>query len=143
MSQSSNRFHETYTPNSRWKAPARVLHWLIAISMSGATFLTSQGTPDHAMLGWVALGGLFIQLFVSGGVHASRLVPWLVITGVFALNLSDLLAAHSTFHLGATLVVLVFAAIYCATVMFELLQKLTAISDDRSDFAPEPVRGLM
>jgi len=27
--------------------------------------------------------------------------------------------------------------------MFELLQQLTAISDDRSDLAPEPVRGLM
>jgi hypothetical protein len=106
MPQSTCSTYEAHTPNSPWRAPVRVLHWLIATSMAGATFLTSQGEIGHTTLGWVALCGLLIR--------------------VVALNMSGLLAAPGAFHLGATLVVLVITAFYCATVVFELLQRVGA-----------------
>jgi hypothetical protein len=49
-----------------------------------------------------------------------------VTPGAVALNLSGLFAAHSAFHLGATLIVLVIAALYCATILLESLQRITA-----------------
>ena len=125
MPQSTFNISETYAANAFWKAPARALHWLIATSMAGATFLTSQGEIGHTTLGWVALGGLLIQLLGLSNTYAPGLVLWLVMAGVVALNMSGLLAAHSVFHLGATLVVLVITAFYCATVLFELLQRVS------------------
>jgi hypothetical protein len=126
MSESTNSISEAYTPSLLWKAPVRFLHWLVAISMAGATFLTAQGEMGHTMLGWVALSGLLIQLLGLRETYAPGLVLWLVTAGVIALNMSGLLAAQSIFHLGATLVMLVIAAFYCATVVFELLQRVGA-----------------
>jgi hypothetical protein len=136
MSQATVNAHEAYTPNSLWKAPARALHWLVAISLSGATFLTSSGEPGHATLGWVALGGLLLQLFGSGNTYTPGPVLWLVTAGVVALNLSGLLEAQSTFHLGATLTVLAITAFYCATVLFESLQRITTRAAGRSASVP-------
>lgn len=124
MPQSTSNTYETYTPDPLWKAPVRVLHWLTATSMAGATFLTSQDEIQHTTLGWVALSGLLILLLGLSNAAASRLALWLVTAGVVALNVSGLLAADSTFHLGATLLVLVITAFYCATVLFELLQQI-------------------
>ena len=126
MTQSTCNSYEAHTPNSPWKAPVRMLHWLIATSMAGATFLTSQGEIGHTTLGWVALCVLLIQLLGLRITYAPSLVLWLVTAGVVALNMSGLLAAHSAFHLGATLVVVVITAFYCATVLFELLQRVGA-----------------
>jgi cytochrome b len=126
MPQSTCSTYEAHTPNSPWRAPVRVLHWLIATSMAGATFLTSQGEIGHTTLGWVALCGLLIQLLGSRSAYPPSLVLWLVTAGVVALNMSGLLAAPGAFHLGATLVVLVITAFYCATVVFELLQRVGA-----------------
>ena len=80
----------------------------------------------HTTLGWVALGGLLIQLFGLRQTNAPAFVLWLATVGVVALNMSGLLAAHGAFHLGATLVILVITALYCATVLFELLQRVSA-----------------
>jgi hypothetical protein len=124
MPQSTCNTYEAYTPNSPWKAPFRVLNWLIATSMAGATFLTSQGGIGHTTLGWVALCGLLIRLLGLRNTYTPSLVLWLVTAGVAALNMSGLLAAHSAFHLGATLVVLVISSFYCAAVLFELLQRV-------------------
>jgi len=126
MSQFTFSTRDTYTANGSWKTPARVLHWLIAASMGSAAFLTSHGDIGHATLGWVALGGLLIRRFVSSRAHAPSLMLWPVTAGVVVLNLSGFFAAYSTFHLGATLVVLVIAAFYCATILFESLQRITA-----------------
>ena len=124
MPQSTSITYEGYTTSNFWKSPVRVLHWVIATSLAGATFLTSQGEIGHITLGWIALSGLSIQLFGLGNIYAPGLALWLVTAGVVALNMSGLLAAHSSFHLGATLVVLVITAFYCATVLFELLQRI-------------------
>jgi len=126
MPQSTFSTSETYTANTFWKVPARVLHWLIAASMASAAFLTSQGDMGHATLGWVALGGLLIRLYVSIKVHTPGLMLWLVTAGVVTLNLSGLFAAQSVLHLGVTLVVMAIAALYCATILFESLQRITA-----------------
>jgi hypothetical protein len=126
MPQSAFSTSEIYTANTFWKAPVRVLHWLIAASMASAAFLTSHADIGHATLGWVALGGLLIRPYVSRRAHAHSPMLWLVTAGVVVLNLSGLFAAHSTFHLGATLVVLVIAALYCATILFESVQRITA-----------------
>jgi len=72
------------------------------------------------------MGGLLIQLLGQGNNPATCVVLWLVTAGVVVLNQSGLLAAQSTFHLGATLVVLAMAAFYCAAILFELLQRATA-----------------
>lgn len=125
MTKSAFNSCGTRIPNPLWNAPARVLHWLVAISLSGATYLTAHGETGHAILGWIALGGLLMQLPGKGNNPATGVVLWLLTAGAVALNLSGLLAAQSTFHLGATLVVLVMAAFYCATVLFELLQRVT------------------
>lgn len=140
MSQPTFKAHEGYTPNSLWKAPVRVLHWLIAISLSGATFLTTQGEPGHATLGWIALGGLLILLLGSRNSYAPGHVLWLVTVGIVALNLSGLLAAHSTFHLGATLALLAITAFYCATVLFESVQRITTLAAVRSASVPRLLR---
>jgi cytochrome b len=140
MSQYTFKSHEGYTPNSLWKAPVRVLHWLIAISLSGATYLTTQGEPGHATLGWIALGGLMILLLGSRNSYAPGHVLWPVTGGIVALNLSDLLAAQSTFHLGVTLVALAMAAFYFATVLFELLQRVTTSAAGRTASVPRPQR---
>lgn len=126
MSKSTFITREGCTTSPLWKAPVRLLHWLIATTMAGATFLTSQGATGHTILGWVAVGGLLLQLLGLEKTHAPSLVLWLVTAGVIALNVSGLLAAHSTFHLGATLLMLVITAFYCATVLFELLQRVGA-----------------
>jgi hypothetical protein len=122
MPQSTSITYEAYTPSNFWRSPVRVLHWVIATSLAGATFLTSQGEIGHITLGWIALGGLSIQLLGLENIYPSGLVLWLVTAGVAALSISGALAADSTFHLGATLIVLVVTAFYCATVLFELLQ---------------------
>ncbi len=140
MSRSTFKSHEGYTPYSPWKAPVRVLHWLIAISLSGATYLTTQGEPGHATLGWIALGGLLILLLGSRNSYAPGHALWPVTAGVIALNLSGLLAAQSTFHLGATLVALAIAAFYFATVLFELLQRVTTRAAGRRASVPQPLR---
>ena len=126
MPQSTFSTSGAYAPSLLWKAPVRVLHWLIATSMAGATFLTSQGEMGHTILGWIALGGLLFQLLGLRKVDAPGLMLWLMTAGVIALNVGSLLAAHSAFHLGTTLVMLVIAAFYCATVLFELLQRVGA-----------------
>ena len=126
MPQSTLSTSDTCKAGQIWKPPVRLLHWLIATSMAGATFLTSQGDMGHTILGWVALGGLLIQLFGLRQTTAPAFVLWLATVGVVALNMSGLLAAHGAFHLGATLVILVIAALYCATVLFELLQRVSA-----------------
>lgn len=136
MSPSTFKSHEGYTPNSLWTAPVRVLHWLIAISLSGATFLTTQGEPGHATVGWIALGGVLILLLGPRNSYTSGHVLWLVTLGIVALNLSDLLAAQSTFHLGATLAVLAITAFYCATVLFESVQRITTLAAVRSASVP-------
>jgi len=94
--------------------------------MAGATFLTSQVEIGHTTLGWIALCGLLIRLLGLRITYSPSLVLWLVTAGVVALNMSGLLAAHSAFHLGAALVVLAITAFYCATVLFELLQRVGA-----------------
>ena len=140
MSQSTFKSHKGNTPNSLWTAPARVLHWLVAISLSGATYLTTQGEPGHATLGWIALGGLLILLLGSRNSYAPGHALWLVTVGVAALNLSGLLAAQSTLHLGVTLVTLAMAAFYFATVLFELLQRVTFSAAGRTASVPQPLR---
>jgi len=111
--------------NSLWTAPVRAFHWLAATSLAGAAILTSQGDVVHVTLGWIALGALLFQLIGLRKTSAPNPALYLVTVGVIILNLSGLLAPHGTTHTGATLVALVLAAFYCATVLFESLQRLT------------------
>jgi|GEM_PF-3550679 len=136
MPQSTFNTSDPYTTNVLWKTPVRVLHWLAAASLAGAAFLTTQGDSGHAALGWIALGSLLIRLFGSGKAAASGPALWLVTAAVVVLDLSGLLAPHGTVHAGATLVALVLAALYCATVLFESVQRITA----RTASVPGPFR---
>jgi hypothetical protein len=128
MPQSGLSTIETRTQNAFWKTPARGLHWLTAASLIGATTLTSQGDIGHATLGLIALGALLIQLIGVSKAHTSSPALWLVTAVVIVLDLSGWLAPYSSFHLGATLAALVLASLYCATVLFESLQRITARS---------------
>jgi len=122
-----SRFNTVYTStqNAPWRPAARVLHWLTAASLLGATALTSQGDFGHAVLGLTALGVLLALLAGAGKSRASSPVLWLVTVVIIVLELSGRLAPDSTFHLGATLLALVLASLYCATVLFESLQRMT------------------
>jgi len=122
MSHSTFNTTVTDTLNAPWKSPVRLLHWLTAISLAGAAFLTSHGDIGHTTLGWLALGALLIQQFGLSKTYASGPITLLITAGVVVLNLSGLLAPQDTLHLGATLVALVIAALYCATILFEALQ---------------------
>lgn len=125
MPQSRFSTIEMYTQNAYWKTQARVLHWLTAASLLGATSLTSQGDIGHAALGLIALGALLIQLIGINKAHAPGHALWLVTTVVIVLDLSGWIAPYSSFHLGTTLAALVLASLYCATVLFETLQRIT------------------
>ena len=116
----------TIKTNTYWKTQARVLHWLAAISLAGATALSSQTDIGHTALGYIALGALLIQLIGISKTHAPNPALWLVTAVVIVLTLSGWLAPYSTFHLGTTLAALVIASLYCATVLFESLQRFTA-----------------
>ena len=131
---------DRYTPNTLWETPVRVLHWLAAASLAGAAILTSQGDSGHAALGWIALCVLLIRLFGSGEAFTPGPALWLVTASVVVLDLSGLLAPHGTLHTGATLVALVLAAFYCATVLFESLQRITARMDAGTASVPGPLR---
>jgi len=125
MPQSNSDAFKAPTPNARWNTPVRLLHWLIAASMAGAVFLTAPGGIGHAALGWVALGALLIRLFGSGKTAPDPTL-WLVTASVVILDMSGLFTPDGSIHMGATLAVLVLASFYCATVLFESLQWLTA-----------------
>ena len=136
MPQSTFNSNETHTPDVLWKTPVRLLHWLTAASMAGAAILTSQGDIGHAALGWIALGALLIQLFGCRNDCTPSPTLWLVTADVVILDLSGLLAPQGTIHLGATLVVLVLAAFYCATVLFKSLQRVTTRTGIQTTSAP-------
>lgn len=108
--------------NTYWKTQARILHWLAAISLVGATALSSQSDIGHTALGFVALCALLIQLIGVSKTRVSNPALWLVTAVVIVLTLSGWFAPYSTFHLGTTLAALVLASLYCATVLFESLQ---------------------
>lgn len=112
------------TAGAPWNTSARVSHWLIAASMAGAAFLTAHGDGAHAALGWIALGALVFRLFSPSDANPPGPVLWLVAASVLGVNLSGLLAPDGVIHLGATLLTLVLAAFYCATVLFESLQRM-------------------
>jgi cytochrome b len=116
---------EIHTAYARWQAPARAFHWLIAGSMAGAAILTSHGEIGHTTFGWMALGAVLIwQLGLRTNTPSPTL--WLVTAVLVALNLSGVFAPHSNVHLGTTLAVLVLAALYLATVLFESVQRIVA-----------------
>jgi len=125
MSQSRFNTSATRMPHTPWNVPVRVWHWLIAASLAGAAFLTAPGDPGHATLGWLALGALLIRVPGSGTAAARTPVHWLVAVDVLVLDLSGCLAPHGSLHTGASLVTLVLAALYCATVLFESIQRVT------------------
>lgn len=126
MPQSHLKTNQTYTPKTSWAAPDRGLHWLAATSMIGAASLTSQGDTLHATFGWMTLGLLlFLQVRYSR-LNTPNPVLWIVTAAIVVFNLSDWLAPDGTIHIVATLVGLVLAAFYCATVLFESLQRVTA-----------------
>ena len=119
----------TSAQNALWKPSIRVWHWLTAASLIGATSLTSQGDSGHAAFGLIALGILLIRLIgiSKANVHSPAL--WLVTAVTIVLDLSGWLAPYSTFHMGTTVAALVLASLYCATVLFESLQRITIHSD--------------
>jgi hypothetical protein len=92
--------------------------------MAGAAFLTAHGDSGHVALGWIALGALLIRLFRSSNANPPGPVLWLVAASVLGVNLSGVLAPNGVVHLGATLVTLVLAALYCATALFESMQRM-------------------
>jgi hypothetical protein len=126
MQQSTYKPMVIHLSNTLWTAPVRAFHWLAATSLAGAAILTSQGDVGHVTLGWIALGALLIQLIGLRKASVPNPALYLVTTGVLILNVSGLLAPHGTTHTGATLASLALAAFYCATVLFEFLQRLTA-----------------
>ena len=125
MPQSRHSTLKTNSKNALWETQARVLHWLAAISLAGATALSTQSELGHTALGFVALGALLIQLIGTVKTRKSSPALWLVTAIVIILALSGWLAPNSTFHLGTTLAALVLASLYCATVLFESLQRFT------------------
>lgn len=125
MPQSRFSTLEMHTQNALWKTPARILHWLTAASLLGATSLTSQGDIGHAALEFIALGALLIQLIGISKARTPGHALWLVTAVVIVLDLSGWIAPYSTFHLGTTLAALVLASLYCATVLFESLQRFS------------------
>lgn len=124
MQKSALERNGRYIPGTPWNTATRVSHWFIAASMAGAAFLTVHGGAGHAALGWIALGALSFKLFRPGEAHPPGPALWLVTASVLGVNLSGLLAPDGVIHLGATLVTLVLAAFYCATVLFESLQRM-------------------
>jgi hypothetical protein len=119
----------TTTQNALWKPSIRVWHWLTAASLVGATTLTSQGDIGHAAFGLIALGILLTQLIGISKASAHSPALWLVTAVTIVLDLSGWLAPYSTFHMGTTVAALVLASLYCATVLFESLQRITAHAD--------------
>ena len=117
------------TQNALWKPSIRVWHWLAAASLVGATTLTSQGDIGHEAFGLIALGILLIQLIGIRKANAHSAGLWLVTAVTIVLDLSGWLAPYSTFHMGTTVAALVLASLYCATVLFESLQRITVHSD--------------
>lgn len=124
MTQSASGIFETSTTATPWSTPIRMLHWLTAASMAGATILTSQGDTGHTTLGYILLGTLLFQLI---GLPRNRFPSptlWLLVTLVITLDVSNWLAPFSALHWGVTLATLVPATIYCAVVLVESLQRV-------------------
>jgi hypothetical protein len=119
----------TSTQNAFWKPSIRVWHWLTAASLVGATTLTSQGDIGHEAFGLIALGILLIQLIGIRKANANSAGLWLVTAVTIVLDLSGWLVPYSTFHMGATFAALALASIYCATVLFESLQRITTLAE--------------
>lgn len=113
-------------PNLFWNGSVRALYWLITASLAGAAVLTSQADTGHAAWGWIALGALCVRLVTLRRADASSPLLWLIAAMVGVLNLSGWLAPYGSLHTGATLVAVVIAALSCATVVFESLQRVTA-----------------
>jgi hypothetical protein len=109
-----------------WNMPFRAVQWLTAASLAGAAFLIAPEHSGHVALGWSAMGMLLIQLSAAARTAIPAPALWLATAVVLGLNLSGLLAPEGAMHTGATLATLVIAALYCATVLFESLQRLTA-----------------
>ena len=118
----------TETQGTPWTRPARIFHWISAATMAGATFLTADGDPGHAVLGWLALVALLGWHW--GRRHTWRPSPtwWLLTVLLVAVNVSGWLAPDGTVHVGATLLALVVAALYGAAVLFEACHYLTALA---------------
>jgi hypothetical protein len=69
---------------------------------------------------------LLLQLPGVAGTATPGPALWLAATTVLGLNLSGWLAPAGVAHTAATLATLAVAALYCAAVLFESLQRLTA-----------------
>ena len=88
--------------------------------MAGAVIFTAHGDMAHGTLGWIALGVLLT------GRLERRFSPvqTLITATMVGLNLSGWMFPHSTVHAGLSLVVLILASFYLATVLFELLRHM-------------------
>jgi hypothetical protein len=113
------------TPSPFWRMSTRLMHWFTATSLAAATILTSQGDLGHEAFGFISLSALIILLAWSGKYHSPIHALWAMSAIVFALILGDWLAPDGSFHFGTTLMAAVLASLYCATVIFELLQRIT------------------
>jgi hypothetical protein len=121
----------TYTPSLHhpvetlcWTPALRLLHWLTALTLVGAASFTEQGDAGHAELGWIAMGLLLMLQMIYSGRGKTNWALWFVTGFTTAVNVSGWLTPDHTSHFLVTFGSVTFAAFYCATVIFELLNLL-------------------
>ncbi len=106
-----------------WSTAARILHWLIAISLVGSAGYTEQGDTWHSELGWLALGLLLIQIIYNYSGKTSWAL-WFVTAIMTAINLSGWITPDHSSHFLVTFSGVILAAFYFATVIFESVSLL-------------------
>ena len=115
------------TPNIQktfWNAPARLVHWLTAGSLLGATMLTTHGDISHTAYGIIVLATLLMQFVGRRSADSPIPALWLITIVAIMLNLSGWFAPEGSFHMTSTLFAMVLAAFYSATVLFESMQHI-------------------
>jgi cytochrome b len=124
MPKMRNSMTALNTHKTFWNAPARLLHWLTAGSLLGATILTTHGDISHTAYGIIVLATLMMQFVGRRSAHTRNLALWLVTAAAIMLNLSGWLEPEGSFHMTSTLFAMVLAALYSATVLFESMQRI-------------------
>jgi hypothetical protein len=115
-----------------WTPAIRALHWLTALTLFGASSLTSHGDNGHAELAWISIALLLIiQLIYVRSKHANPVI-WVLLISISAHSLSCWLTPDTIIYTMTSLAAVCISAFYLATVIFESIN----YSISRS---PEPV----
>lgn len=115
---------QSYPPHL-WRTPVRIMHWLIALFLLGATSLTQHGDSGHSEMGWAALFLLLVLPMLDSRSNHRHWATWFISALLTAVNLTNWLLPDHSSHTLLSLSMVAVAAFYISTVVFEILSLMT------------------